>query len=78
MKIIHRIFLIPNKLVYIYTIIKNLYCMNVFVVIPFFSDGIEVNQNDVAVFESRSDAQLYVQVAQLIHYQIVETALNLK
>lgn len=37
--------------------------MKVFVVIPFFSNGIDLNENDVAVFESKSDAQRYIQVS---------------
>lgn len=52
--------------------------MNVFVVIPFFSNGIELNQNDVAVFLTREQAKEYIQSEGFMYYEIVETILNLK
>ena len=50
--------------------------MKVFVVIPFFSYGEEINQNDVAVFLTREQARQYIQSERFVYYEIVETTLK--
>lgn len=50
--------------------------MKVFVVIPLFSNGVDINQNDVAVFLTREQATQYIRSERFVYYEIVETTLN--
>lgn len=47
--------------------------MNVYVVIPYFSDGIEVNGNDVKVFNTREAAYQYAVKERFNRYDIISS-----
>jgi hypothetical protein len=51
--------------------------MKVFVVIPYFSDGIELNQNEVSVFTTRQEAEQFIRVNQFSYFEIVETLFDI-
>lgn len=46
--------------------------MNVYVVIPYFSNGIEVNGNDVMVFLTHESAFQYANSKKFEYYDIVK------
>jgi len=45
--------------------------MNVYVVIPYFSDGIEIKSNDIKVFNTREAAYQYAVKERFTHYDII-------
>ena len=45
--------------------------MNVYVVIPYFSDGIEIKSNEVMVFNTREAAYQYVVKERFTCYDII-------
>jgi len=45
--------------------------MNVYVVIPYFSDGIEINRNNITVFNTREAAYQYAVKERFTHYDII-------
>jgi hypothetical protein len=59
MKINASGFFYVKTFVYIYSIIKNKELMLIYTVIPFYFDGIEIFQNDVASFQNYDDAYYF-------------------
>ena len=45
--------------------------MTVYVLIPYFSDGIEIKRNEVMVFNTREDAYHYAVEERLTHHDII-------
>ena len=45
--------------------------MTVYVLIPYFSDGIEIKRNEVMVFNTREDAYQYAVEERFTHYDII-------
>jgi hypothetical protein len=46
--------------------------MKVYILIPYYSNGIDVNLNEVKIFESYSDAETHVHAFGFNYYDIVE------
>ena len=54
-----------------FTLLPNQKSMNVYVVIPYFSDGIEIKSNDIKVFNTREAAYQYTVKERFTHYDII-------
>ena len=54
-----------------FTLLPNQQSMNVYVVIPYFSDGIEIKSNEVMVFNTREAAYKYAVKERFTHYDII-------
>lgn len=46
--------------------------MKIYILIPFFSDGITLNSSEVEIFESLEEAETHAHALGIYHYEIVE------